>query len=115
MNLTLKWLCHISERLQQRTQVALIITPASDRTGVERLAHLPAARRCDDPLRAMEIHAGRLPIQAEKGYQLAAFGLEICDQCFVLDVEHPKRQCPTPMRSQTFRLEISPTAIGQIV
>src|SRR3974390_2200763 len=100
------------QRVKQRSEMPLIITPTSHRSHEQRLPHLPTARGHDRALRLVEIQAGGLPRQTEKTDQPAAFGFQAGNQRFIADRHHPQRQDTAPMFDQPRGFAVAYAAIG---
>ena len=68
--------------------MSLIASPMSDRAIEYWLSHLPTAPGEDRSLGMLEIETSRLPIESEEFDQTPTLGLEIIDQCLVIDRRH---------------------------
>src|SRR6266851_1817782 len=95
--------------------MSLVMVPASDRSRVDLLANLPHAQCRDRALRAVEVEAGRLPIETEEIDQPAALPLEIANQRLVIDGQHAERKHTLPMRRETRARPRANAAIDEIV
>ena len=95
--------------------MAPVITPAADRAGIERLAHLPMAGRRNSALGPEKFKARRFPGQSEEGNESPALAFKITDQSFVLHFMPAERQHATPVRDQPTDFLSAPAAIGKVV
>src|SRR6266481_9091136 len=105
----------LPQRREHRPEMPLIMAPASDRARVDLLANLPHAQRRDRALRAVEVEAGGLPVEAEEIDQPAALPFEIADQRLVIDGQHAERKHALPMRRETRARPRANAAIDEIV
>jgi len=102
------------QALQHRAKMGTVATPAAHRTGIQRLANLPEARRRDRPIRFVEFQASGIPVKAQEGDKTAAFGFQVRDQRLVMNFQDRARKDRSPMIGHTFDFDGPCRALLQI-
>ena len=85
------------QRGEQLAKSRLVVLPAIERPLVDRLADLADAGGADRPLGAMELQAGRLPLQAGRRDQAPRHRFEVVDGLFVVHFVDRHRQNGAPV------------------
>src|SRR5215471_10786451 len=93
----------------------LVFSPAPDRAGIDRLAHLPVADRSYGSLGTMEFETCGFPREAQKIDYPSAFPFKIGDKRLVIDLDHVMGPQLQPMRGQALHVAAAAAAICQIV
>jgi hypothetical protein len=100
------------EQLAELAEPRLIMPPAGDRGGVDRLARLPHAHGRHRSLVALGLEAGIVPIETSEGDQPPRDRLTVCDQVLVVDVNKAiGRQRRAPVLHQPDVLPIGESQI----
>jgi len=88
--------------------------PAADRTGIQRLTHLPLAGGQDFTFGLMEIQAGGVPVQAQEVDHAPALALQVTDHVLIMHLQDPQRPHAEPMLHQARDLSGPGAAVKQI-
>src|SRR5712691_2838318 len=95
------------QELSELAEPRLVMTPARDRTRVDRLPCLPIARRLDDASVALRVQARLVPFETAKSDYMSRQSFAVGDQRLVIDLQEAVGwECRAPMCHQAHVLLI---------
>src|SRR5215831_3267326 len=94
-----------AQRLPQRIEPGIVVSPLGESFAEERLAHLFRAGGIYRTPVVVERQTSRVEFESAMRKDLTHAGAEVLDQVLIADPKHPSRQDPIPV---THQLQISP-------
>ena len=88
----------VGERVEQRRQGLLVMSPLPHRGAKNRLADLDRAGRSDRPLRLVEVEACGLPRQPAPVHESAGHAFQVSHGLLIIDFQEGHRQNSPPVR-----------------